>query len=301
MWSQDRMTIIYYPLTIIFLLGGLYYFFKSLKNINLKWIYPVFLISVLITTSYHAKSKTSPNIAILKQNIAGNDLAGLTPDWENFIKMCRWTDKNLPKDAVIASRKPSISYIYTGRKYAGIFNCPNAVLEDVINDYNSSNLTDSVFVALPMLQSGGINSYIHFYFISQNNNNGGFVINGQAIRNVMLCKVKREEFVSRIAPLLDEEKINYTVDIENFIGQIKNYDSYQIVNPETLLGIIKSQNIKYLLLPKIRVHTGYNSGVYVTTIHQYVAYISIKYPGSFPLIHTIGKEETCELVEYRGK
>jgi hypothetical protein len=68
-----------------------------------------------------------------------------------------------------------------------------------------------------------------------------------------------------------------------------------------LLNGIKESNAKYFLLPKIRVYTYENSGAYINTIHKYLYFIELKYPESFKIIHSIGKEETCELAEFVEK
>ena len=73
------------------------------------------------------------------------------------------------------------------------------------------------------------------------------------------------------------------------------------MNPDLLLDVIKSNHIKYLILAKLRIYTSVNTGKFVNTIHQYVNFIQLKYPGAFEKILEIGKEETCELVEYVGQ
>ncbi|MDR2680174.1 MAG: hypothetical protein LBC47_05120, partial [Tannerella sp.] len=109
LWAQDRIIMVYYPYILLFLTGGIYYLLKSSRLKKYSWIYPLLLISVFIGTGIHLTAKVKNNLPILQQNILGNNLYGLTPDWENFIKMCRWANDNLDKNAVIASRKPTIS------------------------------------------------------------------------------------------------------------------------------------------------------------------------------------------------
>jgi hypothetical protein len=100
--------------------------------------------------------------------------------------------------------------------------------------------------------------------------------------------------------MLNTLECTYTFDFDNFIKQYKEQNAvdYALINPELLYNILKNDNIKYLLLPQIRIYTPQNNGQYVNTIHQYINYINLKYPNCFYLIHTIGKEEICELVEF---
>jgi hypothetical protein len=72
----------------------------------------------------NATVKIKENQAILKKNMAGNMLAGLTPDWQNYIKMTQWAAKNIPENEIIACRKPNIAFIYTKRRFFGIYKVP---------------------------------------------------------------------------------------------------------------------------------------------------------------------------------
>jgi hypothetical protein len=76
---------------------------------------------------------------------------------------------------------------------------------------------------------------------------------------------------------------------------------HQIVDPEVLYKHFKDNNVRYLILAKIRLYTYKNTGMFINTVHQYLSFIQFKYPGRFLLTHMIGKEETCELVEFTGQ
>jgi hypothetical protein len=298
-WAQDRMIIIYYPLTLLFVLSGLYYFVKNLKKTNIKWLYPAFLIALSIATGIHAKDRVGENLPVLQQNILGNDLYGLTPDWENFIRMSRWANDNLPKDAVIVSRKPSISYIYTGREFKVIFSVLQETVEDVIQKYDSAK-TDTVFVAIDITKGplASLSPYMQYVIISKNE--GKFTINNREIKVSGIYAIDKPSVNEQFINWLDSSNVLYTTDFEGFIKQYRETGgtNYAVINPDLLYNSLKDSNAKYLLLPKIRLYTLQNTGQYVNTIHQYVSFINLKYPGSFNMIHTIGKEEICELVEF---
>ena len=58
------------------------------------------------------------------QEISGR-YGGLTPDWKNYLKASEWASENLPEDAIVACRKPSISFVYgKGRNFYGIMQLP---------------------------------------------------------------------------------------------------------------------------------------------------------------------------------
>ena len=299
-WAQDRLIMIYYPLMLIFILGGLYYL---VKNKKLTWFFPIILISLFIGTSIHTKDKIVKNIPVLQQNILGNDLYGLTPDWENFIKMSRWANDNLDKNAVIASRKPSISYAYAGRDFSGIFSVPHVAVSDIEKKYQEEN-EENIFLTVETSQNSSnlkvLESFMQYVFITKNG--GSFSINGKKFDYAFVYKIPKTFFAEDIINFLNTNNINYSFNFDVFLKQYIDDKSilYHIVDPDALLYSIKENNIKYFILAKIRLYTAQNTGQYVNTIHQYLSLIQLKYPNSFRMIHTIGKEESCELVEYIG-
>jgi hypothetical protein len=298
-WAQDRMIIIYYPLTLMFVLAGLYYIVKDMKKISLKWLYPLFAAVLLTTTFLHAKEKVSGNFPVLQQNILGNDLYGLTADWENFIKMSRWANDNLPKDAVIVSRKPSISYIYTGRNFQGIYNVPQETLDNVIQKYNSKN-PDTVFFIMDISKGilPNLSPFLQYQISPRNESK--YTVEGNESGFIGIYTVHKSLIDKELTGFLDSTKISYTTDFDGFIKQFQETDgtNYVIINPDMLYNILVDNNVRYLLLPRIRLYTSQNTGRYINTIHQFVSFINTKYPDSFLLIHTIGKEEICELAEF---
>ncbi|MDR2148623.1 MAG: hypothetical protein LBE91_19455 [Tannerella sp.] len=298
-WGQDRMIMVYYPYILLFLLGGFYWIFERKKIRKISFLFPVLLIGLLIGNLIHAKERIALNIPVLQQNIAGNDLYGLTPDWENFVKMSRWADRNLPKNAVIVSRKPSISYVYTGREFLGIFNVPFETADNVLQAYNNDKANlDYVTMDLSRGALTDLAPYMKYVIFTQNE--GKFFINNREVRSAGVYAINRQMVNQDFTNWLDLDSTNYTVDFENYIKQYQNADgrSFNIISPDVLYNFLISSKVNYMLLPRIRLYTPQNTGQYVNTIHQYISFINLKYPGSFKLVHTIGKDEVCELVEF---
>jgi hypothetical protein len=300
-WGQDRMMMVYYPYILLFLMGGIYYLLQNKRIRNLRWIYPVILAVCITGTYIHLKAKVETNWPVLQQNIRGNSLFGLTPDWENFIKMSRWSNANLDKNAVIASRKPTISYVYTGRRFSGIYRVPMVSIDDVIKQVREAE-EQNIFLCIDRKKSlpSEFMPFIEYAFASQDSEN--FSINGEKITLALLCKIDKSLFNDDLIELLNANNTAYTLDHNAFLNQYvedKNV-SYNITSPDMLLKHIKDNNIKYLLLPKLRLYMNQNTGSYINTIHQYISYIQMKYPNSFRPIHSIGKEETCEIAEFVG-
>ena len=117
---QYRLIMIYVHLMLRFLLGGIYFWLSTNNLRKLALLSPALLILLCVSIGVRAKDKGAAHIPVLQHNLTGDMLYGLTPDWENFVKMCQWTTKNLDKNAVVVSRKPSISYIYTGKQFEAV-------------------------------------------------------------------------------------------------------------------------------------------------------------------------------------
>jgi hypothetical protein len=65
-----------------------------------------------------------------------------------------------------------------------------------------------------------------------------------------------------------------------------------------MVNYLIETDIRYLLLPQLRIDPTRNTGVYINNVHQFVWYISCKYPDRFGLVYVEGKEEPCEIVEF---
>ena len=303
LWAQDRMIMVYYPYILLFLIGGFYFIFKRKELSKFSFIFFLIIASILIGTSIHAKIKIGKNLPILQQNILGDDLYGLTPDWENFIKMCRWADVNLDKNSVIASRKPSMSYVYTGREFAGIFSLPRVSFDDFLKNYNEEKDSYTFFVVENSQNEmiDALDPFMQFMFTTFGGSS--YFLNSKNFNTAFVYKIDNNFFSEELVDFLNTNNFNYTFDLDTFIKQFieDKTNQYQVISPDLLLKTITDGNIRYLVLAKIRVYTFQNTGQFINTIHQLISFINLKYPGRFQLIHTIGKDETCELVEYIGE
>ena len=301
-WAQDRLIMIYYPLMLLFILGGIYYLLKNGVLKIIAVVYPMLLIGLTIGTCLHSQTSIALNVPILQQNLSGNDLYGLTPDWENFIKMSRWVNERFDKDAVIASRKPSISYVYTGREFQGIYNVPAEKLQDVVSKTQEDQAGHVFLIAeWNRVTDTELAPYTEYIFV--NKQNAEFLLNGKKCSNAILYKIPKEEYDDSMSLTLTANNINNSIDHNAFLAQYvrDRQGSFDIFSPERLMKVINDNHIKYLILARIRIYTAENTGYYVNTFHQYIKFIQFKYPNSFRIIHTIGKEEICELAEYIGE
>jgi hypothetical protein len=194
-----------------------------------------------------------------------------------------------------------MSYVYTGRQFHGIYSVPRRNLDDVAEQYRKEKDQYLFLVAeVKNVPLTGLASFMELFFVSSATD-GNMIINDSKVNAAIVYKINKSVNTEAVTDLLKTNNMNFTFDYEAFLEQfLKNNIQHQIFDPDLLLNYIKEHRIKYLLLPRLRIYTSQNTGKFINTIHQYVNYIQFKYPNSFKIIHTIGKEEICELAEYIG-
>ena len=285
-WAQDRLIVIYYPLILIFLLGGIYYMFQLKAIKKFFFVYPVILLVICIGTLSITKIRIERNFPVLQENILGNQLYGLTPDWQNFIKGSQWAAQNLDKNAVIVSRKPSISKVYTGRDFAWAPTDLTVPLDDFSNMQNTEDQT--LIVVLGLLQSPNIKYIIGFH--------QPFQYKEETIYVAQIFEVQNDN-LEDITQYLQSQNIEYTLDFKSFIDSLQIVD-HRFYDPDMMLAYLIENDIRYVLLPQLRMDPTQNTGRYINNVHRFIWYISCKFPNRFQTVYIEGKDELCEIVEF---
>ncbi len=90
-------------------------FKKSLPWVGQSVLMYVIII-LLVATCVSTFSRTKDNIKVLNKNFHGDIYYGFTPDWSNYIKMSQWCADSLPANAMVATRKAEISFMYTNKE-----------------------------------------------------------------------------------------------------------------------------------------------------------------------------------------
>ncbi|RLD76284.1 MAG: hypothetical protein DRJ10_13815, partial [Bacteroidetes bacterium] len=172
-WESTRLIIPYFPLLLMFVLLGVYEIFKLQKLKNLQFIFPAVVAIIFYTTFKVSTVKIKENQKNLSSSLRGNILAGLTPDWKNYINMSKWAAKNVPDSVMIASRKPNISFIYTKRRFRGIYKLPqNTNPDSLLQNLYDHNVKFVVMASLRKYEAQKTQYTIntihrYLYFIQQ--------------------------------------------------------------------------------------------------------------------------------------
>jgi len=147
-WESTRLIIAYFPLLVLFIFGGFYYILKTKKLRTYQIILPILFLFLFFSTFKRNTEKVKIQRPILKENLSGNKLAGLTPDWINYIKMCEWAAKNIPKGEKIAARKPSIAFIHTNRRFHGIYKVDSENADTLLKHLNNYKVKYVIMASL---------------------------------------------------------------------------------------------------------------------------------------------------------
>ena len=120
-WDQERLILVYFPLIIPFLMSGLYYLAKDRNLLLVRAAVPLLMVVLVFSNLGRTFQKVQDHQDEFIHHLQGDDLYGLTPDWKNYVKMCRYAAENVPDSVMIACRKPNIAFIKAKRQFHGIF------------------------------------------------------------------------------------------------------------------------------------------------------------------------------------
>jgi hypothetical protein len=140
-WDQYRLVLIFVPLILVVFSYGIHFLFKT-KQLRWMQIVPMlFIFAIPILMLNHTIPQIKANRPVLEKNLEGDRLYGFTPDWVNYIEMCRYAAKTVPADAGIACRKPDIASIYAdGRDFFGIFRVQSKDPDTLLNYLEVNNI-----------------------------------------------------------------------------------------------------------------------------------------------------------------
>jgi len=295
-WKQSRIIIIYYPFLLLLILYAFYSLLETERLKSLRLIYPILLLVMLFEPLTVTLKRSKIQGQVIQHNISGNMLYGYTPDWVNFIRMSKWAAKNVPDSVNIASRKPDISFIYGERKFAGIASVPQ------INWDSIRKRTDSTTIAVDFkyLVSGNRLSPVYLQvspysiaFVVLLSQNGEQGTKSTAMKAVFNFPKNGEQ-----TKLLAKAGIPFEKGIRQIEASSSGNGTYcEIYDPDALLNGLRNKHVRYAIMASLRKNPYANTGNIINTIHRYLYYIELKYPGIISEVHKIGTSESATLVK----
>ena len=302
MWDQPRIIIIMYPFLLLTLLTGIYYLLKikSLKKLQFVFFFIVGIIFVMsfkdITNKIAARSK------VFTANLSGNLYYGMTPDWVNFIEMSKYVDKNIHKDSMVASRKPEIGFVYTGRDFYGIYNIPSIPLDTFLRTIKTTPDKKAVCINIAQINNSPAVQIVHNQLINYTHAfiNANLLDANKNLKEnrVVGVYIVPANFADSIIPNAKKNGVEFIDDVEALLRKVdKENWSYAIQNPEAMLQTLKDSKVKYFILASLRKIPQQNTGEVISTLHRYLYFIQLKYPNIATQIHSIGNTEPSALIK----
>jgi hypothetical protein len=277
-WAQHRLVMIYIPLIAVVV----FYAFVALLKLKharwLQWVYPaglVVLLGINVTVDF---KKVKENFPVLQHNLSGDKYYGFTPDWVNYFKMSEWAAATLPADEVVACRKASMSFVYTGgRSFKGITGVPSVAVDSALRDANfAHHFVGLVPDGMPQLLYDEIRPYMNALFISDN----------KMWHAYDLPYDMYQYFVAMITPV----NVAWYETPEAMLAAVKKDTRSYAVYPDRLLDALRSDSVGYVINASLRTNPKQKTNNVITTITRFMYFIEQKYPGTFQKIHQIGSD-----------
>jgi len=147
-WESTRLIIAYFPFLVLFLFSGLYYLLKSKKLKTYQFVFPILFVFLFYFTFKRSTVKIKEHRPALQANLKGDKFEGLSPDWVNYLKMSEWAAKNISDNEKVACRKPNISFIYTNRRFHGIYKVSSENADTLLQQLYDKNVKYVIMASL---------------------------------------------------------------------------------------------------------------------------------------------------------
>jgi len=282
-WDQMRMVVIYLPMMLVVISWGLLQLSTRKGYGFLQVVLVGLLLLVFFRTLGQTFEKTKQNRDVLVQNLKGNMYYGFTPDWQNYLRMSEWAGENLPEDVMVASRKPSMSFIYSkGKDFYGIYRLPTEDPNELIRRIREQD--DAPLAAIPgnELQDQSAEAQVRI-----RSNAAAFVADGETLYGIYRDTESFREMLKQYANQGDVQEI----PVDSLLAVLKESDrSPYAVSPDSMLMDLRENHVDYVIMASLRAIPTEKTARTINTVQRYLYFIQQKYPGIFTLQHQIGTD-----------
>jgi hypothetical protein len=280
-WDQMRMIVIYIPMLLLLLAWGVQQFSERKGFAFLAFVLPFFLVFVFFKTLGHSVEKMKVNQKVLAKNLSGNLYYGFTPDWQNYLLMSKWVGKNIPDTAVVASRKPSMSFIYSnGRDFYGMYRFPSYEPRELVNGIKS-RIGDMLVIP----NSDFDKNFPPAVRMSFKQAAVAYVAEGSTLYGLYDLKEPMGSALKKASA--DFKVSSFTTD--SLLNRVKvSTLNCFAVSPDSLVNTLKKNRVSYVIVASLRANPNMNTGNIINNIQRYLYFVEQKYPGILTLVHQIG-------------
>jgi hypothetical protein len=277
-WDQSRLIIPAAPFLLLMLLSLLYYISSIKKNKWLQASVPILALLIL----FQSLAVTAGSI---KENQQNKGLyGGLSPDWKNYLKASEWAATNLPKDAIVACRKPSISFVYgKGRNFYGIMQLPSyntdVFIENMMKD-------DSAYVIFNYADFSGKQIKPELYAMLKGNMTAMLFVGDTVLFVDKLDNSMRSNFYNEVK----SAGINYISSASTLKSILNEGKVVKLYYPDSLLNQLQNAGVTHILTANLRRNSTQKDGMIINTVERYMAFIQEKYPMIFTKVSQVGDD-----------
>ncbi len=281
-WDQMRMVVIYIPMLLAVISWGLLQVAERKEYGVVRWLLVAMLAVIFVRTLGQTTEKMKANREILARNLKGDKYFGFSPDWQNFLRMSEWVGENIPDSANVASRKPSMSFIYSkGREFYGIYRLPAEVPSDLLNAIRAK---EGELLAVPNSDLAKLDAYRQ---MTLRLHSAAIVSSGDSLYTVFPAGAPSSDIISDAAAAGDLR----LMPADSLLKRTEAMPgtSYA-VSPDTLVNLLIRNHVDYILDASLRVDPNANTGRIINTIQRYMFFIEQKYPGIISLVRQMGND-----------
>lgn len=289
-WDQNRLIIPAIPMLLLMISSFLYYV-SSIKNYKfLQAAVPVLALYIF----FQSLAVTAGSVKA-SQQINGM-YGGLTPDWKNYLKASEWAATNLPKEAIVACRKPSISFVYgKGHNFYGIMQLPAYSADVFINNWA---IEDSTYVMFNYADFGGKQLKPELFSMLKENMVAMLFVGDTVFFADKVDKSNRRVFYDEI----NSAGFNYISSAGSVKSIINGGKLVKLYYPDSLLNTLQNAGVTHILTANLRRNSTQKDGFIINTVERYMAFIQEKYPMIFTKVSQVGDDNnepaTIVKIEY---
>jgi len=277
-WDQSRLIIPAVPMLLLMMFSVLYYV-SSIRQYKLLQI----TVPVLALLVFFQSLAVTAVAAKTNQEVSGR-YGGLTPDWKNYLKASEWASKNLDKDAIVACRKPSISFVYgNGRNFYGIMQLPNYSTDVFFRNWMND---ESSYFLFNYADFSGKQLTPDLYNTLKGNMLAMLFVGDSVFFVDKVDASIREPFSSG----LKTAGLPYFSSVSTFKSAIGDDKVMKLYYPDSLLTQLQNAGVTHILSANLRRNTALKDGLIINTVERFMAFIQEKYPLIFSKASQIGDD-----------
>ncbi|MCX6247330.1 MAG: hypothetical protein NTW10_06330 [Bacteroidetes bacterium] len=294
LWMQSRFIIPYMSLILLLLLSCIYYALENKGWTRFQLLFPV----IILILAGFSLNITAGQVSDARR--INSKYYGLTPDWENYCKLSEWTRANLPKNAVVACRKPTISFMFSnGKDFFGISRIPLVSGDSLVRDWKRKN-PHYYLLAVSGLDKKSLSANFSREFKRSILGYGMLVKDGNYTVRFLVLNFSEQ---SR-NPMLDELR-RLNISISDKADTLKSWLKVKsgeifLVYPDSALQILRKAHVTHIMTDNIRsLSSQKNDQRKLPMLERFINFIEAKYPGIRTKIMQTGENDNEPSCLYR--